>query len=149
MDGTVVHDVTNDENLFHAALNYQELQRPSPRVIEENGKGTAITNVQDQARLLRFWAWKQEPLQVCVLIPSTPTIKVEYWMWVTLQPIPGEDDLTVYIMALKEAWMERLKEISESLTDRIAEMVGTDFKYKVRHTLNGIRVWYVPNRTWE
>jgi hypothetical protein len=138
MDGTVVHSVTNDESLFHAALSCHEVQTPAPRVIEESGRGTAITNVLDQARLLRFWAWKQEPLQVGVLIPSTDALKVEYWMWVTLQPISGEDDLTVYIMALKEAWMERLREILDGLTDRIAERLGNEFRYKVRYAYNGL-----------
>jgi hypothetical protein len=52
-------------------------------------------------------------------------------------------------MALKDAWMERPKEISEGLTDRTAELIGNDFKYKVRYVFNGLRVWFVPNQTFD
>jgi hypothetical protein len=95
LDGTVVHPVTGDENEFHAVVNCQEMQTPAPRITEERGRGTRIANVEDRGRLLQFWAWKKQPLEAGVLIPYAGMM-VEYWMWVTLQKLPGDEDPKIY-----------------------------------------------------
>jgi hypothetical protein len=82
-DGTVVHRVTKDYNLFQAARMDEEIQTPPPKILEERGRGTLITNVEDQGRLVQYWAWIRQPLDVGVFIP-TERLKIEYWMSVTL-----------------------------------------------------------------
>jgi hypothetical protein len=62
-----------------------------------------------------------------------------------LDPLPGDEDPTIYLRTLKEEWMSRLRgEISERLTERIEEEVGSDFGVQVRYVFNGLRVWFSP-----
>jgi hypothetical protein len=51
--------------------------------------------------MLQFWAWKRDPIEVGVLIP-TAGIKIEYWMITRLEPVPDDHDPTIYLRALKE-----------------------------------------------
>jgi hypothetical protein len=112
----VVHRVTKDFDLFQAARADQELQVPPPKVLEERGRGTLITKVTNQGRLLQYWAWLQQPLEVGVLIP-TERLKIEYWMSIALQPVPYDEDPTTYPRMLKGLWLERLRGISNIKSD--------------------------------
>jgi hypothetical protein len=63
--------------------------------------------------------------------------------------LEDEDDLTAYILALKEAWIERLGELSQEMATTIAQTLGNEYKYKMRYVFNGLRVWFVPNPTFD
>jgi hypothetical protein len=146
-DGTVVHKVTGNHDLFHAARADHEVQPLPPKILEERGRGTAITKVEDQGKLLQHWAWSRRPLDVGVLIP-TKRLKIEYWMSVALQPVEDDEDPAIYLRVLQELWLERLREVSEGLAQSI-ETLGDNFKYQIRYVFNGVRVWFVPTPTFE
>jgi hypothetical protein len=91
IDGTVVHRVTNDFDLFNAARIDEELTVLPAKILEERGRGTLISRMADQGRLLQYWAWLKQPVEVGVLVP-TEKFKIEYWMLITLQPVPDDED---------------------------------------------------------
>jgi hypothetical protein len=144
-DGTVVHKTTRDFDLFQAARADDELSIPPAKILEERGRGTLITKVADQGRLLQYWAWLQQPIDVGVLVP-TERLKIEYWMPIALQPVPDDDDLTIYVRILKELWLERLRGISEGLAQSLA-LLGDDFSSRLRYVFNGLKVWFAPRET--
>jgi hypothetical protein len=143
IDGTVVHRTTEDFAEFQNALAHEEMIVPPAKVLEERGRGTEIHNVPDQGKLLQYGAWSQQPLDAGVLFPGTP-LTIEYWMMITLQPVPGDEDPLTYHRILKEMWMQRLREISPGVSQSLA-MLGDDFGVKVRYLGNNLRVWFVPN----
>jgi hypothetical protein len=108
-------------------------------------RGTLITNVEDQGKLLQYWAHDRKPLEVGVLIP-TEKMKIEYWMNVTLQPVPDDEDPTTYPKIIKELWLERLRQVSKGLAQN-TEMLGDNFGYQMRSVFNSVRVWYIPTPT--
>jgi hypothetical protein len=64
-------------------------------------------------------------------------------MKIILPRVENEDDPTIYLLALKELWMERLREISNG----VAQMLGTlgnDFGVVIRYLRNALKVWFVP-----
>jgi hypothetical protein len=134
--------VTKNFDQFHEAMRLHEMQVHPAKILEERGRGTLITNEEDKGRLFQYWAWSRQPIDVGVLIP-TERLKIEYWMKITLQPIPDDSDPTTYPKALKEIWLERLREISEGLAQNI-EGLGDDWRYQVRYVFSGIRIWFIP-----
>jgi hypothetical protein len=82
-------------------------------------------------------------MEVGILIP-TAGIKIEYWMWVTLEPVPDDHDPSIYLRALKDEWVMRLRGISEGLTESIEECLGNNFDCRVRYVFNNPRIWFVP-----
>jgi hypothetical protein len=145
LDGTVVHKVTTDFDLFNAARADEELAIPPAKILEERGRGTIIANLVDQGKLLQYWAWLQQPIEVGVLIPAD-NFKIEYWMPIALQPIPDEEDRLTYVRILKELWLEKLRGISPGVVQKLA-LLGDDFGFQVRYVFNGLRVWFAPNPT--
>jgi hypothetical protein len=121
-----------------------ELQEHPPKILEERGRGTLITNVEDQGKLLQYWAHDRKRLEVGVLIP-TEKMKIQYWMSVTLQPVPEDEDPTTYRKLIKETWLERLREVSKGLAQS-TETLGDDFGYQIIYVFNGARIWFVPTR---
>jgi hypothetical protein len=101
--------------------------------------------MKSQGKLLQYWAWSQLPIEVGVLFPDA-RFKIEYWMTVTLQPVPGDDDPTMYHRVLQELWMERLRGISNGVAQNL-ETLGDDFGVRVRYLYNSLRVWFAPNVT--
>jgi hypothetical protein len=95
IDGTVVHNVTADTNEFHAVLALDDMIVPPPKILEERGRGTEIHSLADQAKLLQYWAWSQQEIEVGVMVPETKHV-LEYWMFIKLQPLPGDDQQTTY-----------------------------------------------------
>jgi hypothetical protein len=71
IDGTVVHDVTMDHHEFHSILALDDMIVPPPKIQEERGRGTEINALTDQAKLLQYWAWSQQEIEVGVMIPET------------------------------------------------------------------------------
>jgi hypothetical protein len=147
MDGAVVHRVTNDHDVFRAAAADHELQVPPPKILEERGRGSLITNVEDQGNLLQFYAHSGRPMDIGVLIP-TERLKIEYWMSIALQPVPGDEDPTAYLRVIQALWLERLRKVSKGLAQSI-ETLGDNFRYQIRCVFNGVRIWFVPTPTHE
>jgi hypothetical protein len=84
---------------------------PPPKILEERGRRTLIPNIKSQGKLLQYWAWAQTSIEVGVYFPEERR-NIEYWMTLTLQPVPDDDDPSIYLRVLKEMWMQRLREIS-------------------------------------
>jgi hypothetical protein len=141
----VIHKVTTDFDEFQAVRAHEAMVVPPVKVLEE--RGTEIRSVLDQAKLLQYWAWLQQPIEVGPLLPEA-NYTVEYWMSITLQPVPGDDDPTTYHRILKELWMERLRGISQGLAQGLASM-SDDFRVRVRYIFNGLRIWFVPNGAFQ
>jgi hypothetical protein len=87
------------------------MEVPPPKILEERGRGTLIPSGKNQGKLLQYWAWSQMAIEVGVYFPEVKR-NIVYWMTLTLQPVPGDDDPTIYHRVLKEMWMQRLREIS-------------------------------------
>jgi hypothetical protein len=120
-----------------------ELAIPPAKILEERGRGTLITNPADQGRLLQYWAWLQQPIDVGVLVPIEK-FKIGYWMPIALQPVPGDEDPLTYVRVLKELWLEKLRRISARLAQSLA-LLGDDFGFRLRYVFNGLRIWFAPN----
>jgi hypothetical protein len=141
-DGTVVHSVTNDRNLYWAVAADQTIQVCPPKILEERGRGTLITNQEDQGKLLQYWAHGQKELEVGVGLPLNGR-KCEYWMKITLQPVPDDDGPTIYLREVYRLSKERLSSISQQL-----DVLVEDFYYRMRYIYNSIRIWYIPQITF-
>jgi hypothetical protein len=89
-DGTVVHSVTNDRDVYWSVAADQTIQVCPPKILEERGRGTLITNQEDQGKLLQYWAHGQKVIDVGVGLPLSGR-NYEYWMKITLQPIPDDE----------------------------------------------------------
>jgi hypothetical protein len=116
---------------------------PPVNVLEERGRGTEIHSTPDQGKLLQYWAWLQDPIEGGVLFPEA-NYTIEYWMNITLQPVPGDDDPITYHRVLKELWMDRLRGISQGVAQALASL-GDDFGVRARYLYNSLRVWFAPN----
>jgi hypothetical protein len=69
-DGIIIHNCCND---FRAAQILRSEGSPvihPVRILEDNGLGSEIHNLDDQGKLLQYWAWAQMPLDVGVIFPS-------------------------------------------------------------------------------
>jgi hypothetical protein len=143
LDRSVVHKVTTDLKEYQAIAKQESMVVAPVKVLEERGRGTEIHSVEDQGKLLQYWAWFQQPMEVGVLFPEE-NHTIEYWMNSTLQPVHDESDPLTYHRVLKEMWTQRLRGISPGVGQRL-EMLGEDFGARVRHLYNGLRVWFAPN----
>jgi hypothetical protein len=143
LDGSVVHKVTTDAKEYQAIAKQEAMVVAPVKVLEERGRGTEIHSLEDQGKLLQYWAWFQHPIEVGVLFPEV-NHATEYWMNLTLQPVPEDDDPLTYLRVLKEMWMPRLRGISPGVAQKL-ETLGDDFGARVRYLCNGLRVWFAPN----
>jgi hypothetical protein len=141
-DGPVVHRITWDLKEYQAVVADDSMSISPAKILEERGRGTEIRKQMNQGKLLKYWAWSQLPIEVGVHFPET-TRTIEYWMNIVLQPVPGDEDPTIYLLVLKEAWMERLREISNGVAQNL-ETLGNDFGTQLRYLYNCLRVWFVP-----
>jgi hypothetical protein len=142
-DGSVVHKTTPDIKAFHAVEFLHSMLVLPAKILEERRRGTEIHSTTDQDKLLQYWAWLQQPIEVGVYFPET-NYKIEYWMTITLQPVPGDDAPMTYHRILKELWMERTREISQGVEQCLASL-GDDFGVGVKYLCDRLRVWFVPN----
>jgi hypothetical protein len=141
-DGTVVHGVEWDRVKHRAIMNEDEKVVPPPKILEERGRGTVIKNQANQGKLLKYWAWAQTPIEVGVYFPEE-SITIEYWMNIILPKVENEEDPTIYLLALKELWIIRLRQISNGVAQCL-ESIGNDFGVQMRYLYNSLRVWFVP-----
>jgi hypothetical protein len=142
-DGTVVHSVTNDRDLYWAAAADQTIQVCPPKIIEERGRGTSITNQADQGKLLQYWAFGQREIEAGIGLPLNGK-RYEYWMRITLFPIPDDEDPTIYLREVYQLVKERLRPITQQL-----DVLGDNFNYRMKYVMNSIRIWFVTQVTFE
>jgi hypothetical protein len=87
------------------------------------------------------------PLDVGVIFPSKDGRTDEFWLELTLQPLPEDDgEPMFYFRVIKDMWMECLRRDSPYVAyafDR--DHVADDFSFKMRYVFNKVRIWYVPN----
>jgi hypothetical protein len=79
IDGAVVHDVTMDRNEFLTILALDDMIVPPPKILEERGRGTEIHSLEDKDKLLQYWAWAHQEIEVGVMVPDTDQV-LEFWM---------------------------------------------------------------------
>jgi hypothetical protein len=96
-DGLIVHNVTTDLHEFHTVSALDDMIVPPPKILEERGRGTEIHCLADQAKLIQYWAWSQQEIDVGVMVQETKHV-LEYRMFLRLQPIPDEDEPPLIIM---------------------------------------------------
>jgi hypothetical protein len=141
-DGTVVHGITNDRDIYWAFASDHTIQVCPPKILEERGRGTLISNQADQGKLLQFWAFGQKEIEVGVGLPLDGR-KYEYWMKVTLYPIPDDEDPTIYLREAYRLAKERLYPITQQL-----DVLGDAFNYRMRYVSSTVRIWFIPQVTF-
>jgi hypothetical protein len=146
LDGTVVHGISWDRNKFLAAISEDEKVVPPPKILEERGRGTVIRSLRNQGKLFQYWAWGQLPIEVGILIPNIGWM-AEYWMKISLQPIPDDSNPESYPKELQDQALHRLSEISPGVAQKLADM--DEFWVITRYLYNGLRVWFCPLKTFK
>jgi hypothetical protein len=77
IDGTIVHEVTQDYEEWRNIIALDSMIAPPPKILEERGRGTEIHSLADQAKLLQYRAWAQQEIEVGVMVPETKHV-IEY-----------------------------------------------------------------------
>jgi hypothetical protein len=70
----------------------------------------------------------------------------EYWMTITLHPIPDDSNPESYPKELQDQALQRLGEISPGVAQQLADM--NEFWVITRYLYNGLRVWFCPLATF-
>jgi hypothetical protein len=145
--GTIVHKCTTDYRTGQL-LRSEGIPAEQPaRIIEDRGRGSEIHSIEDQGKLLQYWAWDQMPLDGGVIFPTKDDRTTEVWLEMTLQPVPDDGDPLMYFRIIKAIWMERLRNESPYVAAPL-DRRGDDFSAKMRYVFNKIRIWYVPNSSF-
>jgi hypothetical protein len=82
------HSVSDHEEIRGAAESHLMFEFPD-KFQEDFGRGTEIANRTDQLRILDYWAQANQSMLVGVSL-YLDNHTAEYWMPMTLDPIPGE-----------------------------------------------------------
>jgi hypothetical protein len=75
---------------------------------------------------------------------SVDNFCIEFWFNLTLQPVPDDDDLSVYPLALQNLWFERFQELAPQLATQVQTANATDYRVEMRYVGNRLGVWFVP-----
>jgi hypothetical protein len=110
IDGTILHKVSQDSGRFHNSLPIDQMDVPPVKIQEDNGRGTAINHAEDQARLLQYWAWSQQPVKVGIWL-SINTYSAEYWLDIVMQLIDGDNERRAYRLVLQQRWPAKLRKL--------------------------------------
>jgi hypothetical protein len=143
IDGPIIHGTTDSAKSFHQAFETYLFANPPEKILVEGPRGAAINSQWDQSRLLQYFAWAGQAIDVGVAF-SVDTFQVEYWFKLILQQLPDDDDPRVYPMALHALWSERLKELSPQIAWQCQVAGVTNFQYRMRYVGNGLKVWFAP-----
>jgi hypothetical protein len=119
-----------------------QIEVPPVKIQEDAGRGTAINCANDQAKLLQYWAWARQSIAVGIAF-LIDNYTAEYWMNLTLDPLPDDDDGRAYAEVLRQLWLEKLREPSPRIVAE-CDNLGQDFSYKVRYQGNALKVWFTP-----
>jgi hypothetical protein len=119
-----------------------QIEVPPVKIQEGAGRETHINCANDQSRLLQYWAWARQSIAVGLALPidNYPT---EYWMNLTLDPLPEDDDGRAYAEVLRQLWLEKLRELSPRIAAE-CDNLGQDFSFKMRYQGNALKVWFTP-----
>jgi hypothetical protein len=143
IDGSVVHNVTTDLHEYHSVLALDDMIVRPPKILEERGRGTEIHSLADQAKLPQYLAWSQQEIEVGVMVPETKNV-LEYWVFLKLRPLPGDEEPTTYHHELHRLWLERLRDTSPTVAQNL-ETLGNDFGMRMRYLYKSLRVWFTPS----
>jgi hypothetical protein len=140
VDGTIRHNATSDPAKFHNSMTVDLIIEPPVDIQDDNGRGTAISYGEDQARLLQHWAWARQEIAGGVSL-SIDNHTAEYWMNLMLDPLEDDDDGKAYAPALHQLWLFKLRQVSPQVAIE-CDKPGQDFSYKMRHEGNAPKVWF-------
>jgi hypothetical protein len=112
------------------------------RIQDENTRGTAINHAEDQAHMLQYWAWSQQPVRTGVGLYINDH-SCEYWLDIPLQTVVYENEGQACFAVLHQLWLEELSRLSPQVAVA-CERLETDFVYKMRYQGNVLKVWYTP-----
>jgi hypothetical protein len=101
-DGTVCHGTTDDPESFFQAFISSFANAPE-KVLAGTPRGASINCQLDQSRLLQYFAWAGQAIDVGVAF-SVDNFQIEYWFSLVLQPVPNDEDQNVHLTAL-QAWV--------------------------------------------
>jgi hypothetical protein len=142
LNGTICHDTMTDGAAFHNAAEVDVAVEIPVRILEEGGRGTSINSTSDQPMLLKYWAWARQSLAagISVVIDNHT---VEFWLNLTLDPLPDDEDPTTYPQALQVLWLRRLYELYRQIAVNCAS-IGQNCSHKMRYIGNSLKVWFAP-----
>jgi hypothetical protein len=142
IDGTVVHGVTWDHHEFSAIVAAAEKVDPPPKILEDRGKGTLIMNGVSQGKILQHWAQARTPLDVGIIFPNDDW-KIEYWMKLTLEAVPDDQNPAIYPSILQHKCIQRLSEVSQGIAKTLDSI--DVYRSETRYLYNSLRVWFCPS----
>jgi hypothetical protein len=79
-DGIIVHNCTNDYRANQILRSEADPVEHPVRIIEDRGRGSEIHSLEDQGKLIQYWAWAQMPLDVGVIFPAKDGRTYEFWL---------------------------------------------------------------------
>jgi hypothetical protein len=141
-DGTVCHGSTDNPESFRQAFVDSFADTPE-KVLVGTPRGGSIKCQLDQGRLLQYFAWAGQAIDVGVAF-SVDNFQIEYWFNLALQPQPDDEDLNVYVLALQALWFERLQELVPQIAKQAILLRVTDCRFEMRYVGNGLKVWFAP-----
>jgi hypothetical protein len=109
VDGTICHGTTKNSKSFHESPTVDVIDKQPVKIQVDVGRGTFINAVDDQASLLRYWAWARQTIAVGVALPVDNHV-IEYWFDFVLDPLPDDEEGRVYAEVLRQMWMNKLCE---------------------------------------
>jgi hypothetical protein len=141
-DGTVCHKTFDSAGEFHQSF-VDDIAIIPAKVLVGTPRGSAIRCHLDQAHLLQYFAWAGQEIMTGVAF-SVNSFHIEYWYDLVLDPLPDDEDTSVYPLALQNLWFERLSAISPQIASQVQAMNVVDYRFEMRYVGNRLRIWFVP-----
>jgi hypothetical protein len=141
-DGTVCHSTFDSAEKFRQSF-LDDFANAPEKVLVGASRGSAIRNPLDQGRLLQYFAWAGQEIMTGVAF-SVNSFHIEYWYDIALDPQPGDDDPSVYPLALQNLWFERLSDLSPQIASQVQAMNVVDYRFEMRYRGNRLTIWFVP-----
>jgi hypothetical protein len=129
-DGTVCHGSTDSADSLAQAFIESFAEAP-PKVLVGTPRGSTTKNQLDQALLFQYFTWAGQAFDVGVAF-AVDNHQVEFWFIMTLQPLPDDERLSVYVRAIQEFWFERLQETAPQLAAQIQTAGVTNSRFETR-----------------
>jgi hypothetical protein len=139
-DGSIVHGWTEDWKVTSTVLQEHAMIEHPPRIVEDNSRGALINDATKQSKLLKYWYWIQQEIEVGVFIPAIGK-DVEYW-WKLVIPFEPEADDLYFPSTLMELAIQHARMVSPVVANFLTE--NDQFIFQTRHAFNRVRVWFCP-----
>jgi hypothetical protein len=139
-DGSVVHGWTDNWRATESLLREQMKLDLPPRIVEDNSRGALIWNPTKQAKILRYWSWIQQEVEVGVFIPAAGR-DVEYW-WKLVIPFESEAPDVYFPNTLMDLVIQHARLVTPEVAQLLSEI--EHFAFQTRYAFNRVRVWYCP-----